>query len=58
MYDAQYSAVQTVEQFEEELAKPKEKQVRIIEVFTDRQENVKAHRELWAKINERLASDD
>ena len=44
----------TPEEFEVELTKVKNKPVRIIEVFTNRQANVKAHRELWKQIMDRL----
>lgn len=54
MYDAQYAAVNSIESFKAELRKPKEKAVRIIEVFTDRQANVSAHRALWAAIEARV----
>ncbi len=54
MYDAQYSAVETVEGFKEEISKVKEKPVRIIEVFTDRQVNIQAHRKLWDAITKRV----
>ncbi|WP_342505805.1 2-succinyl-5-enolpyruvyl-6-hydroxy-3-cyclohexene-1-carboxylic-acid synthase [Sporosarcina sp. FSL K6-2383] len=57
MYDAQYAAVKSVEEFEAELLRVKDKSVRIIEVFANRQVNVQAHRELWAQITDRLASD-
>ncbi|MEK5037498.1 2-succinyl-5-enolpyruvyl-6-hydroxy-3-cyclohexene-1-carboxylic-acid synthase [Sporosarcina sp. FSL K6-3457] len=57
MYDAQYAAVRTPEQFQAELVRSKDKPVRIIEVFSDRQVNVQAHRELWAQITARLDSD-
>lgn len=57
MYDAEYSAVRSPEQFEEVLATAKKKQLRIIEVFTDRKENVRAHRKLWQEITERLETD-
>lgn len=57
MYDAQYAAVRTPEEFQAELAHAKNKPVRIIEVFSDRQVNVQAHRALWAQITDRLASD-
>lgn len=55
MYDAEYAAVETKEQLIEALRLPKEKQVRIIEVFTDRQQNVRSHRKLWDRFNEELA---
>ncbi|CAM3249523.1 2-succinyl-5-enolpyruvyl-6-hydroxy-3-cyclohexene-1-carboxylic-acid synthase [Filibacter tadaridae] len=54
MYDAQYAKVNTPNQFSEELGREKNKPIRIIEVFTDRQVNVKAHRNLWAQITESL----
>lgn len=54
MYDAQYAAIHTPEEFGIELDKAKEKPVRIIEVFTNRQANVKAHRDLWKQITDRL----
>lgn len=57
MYDAQYAAIRTPEEFQAELARVKNKPVRIIEVFSDRQVNVKAHRELWAQITDRLDND-
>ncbi|MCG7335980.1 2-succinyl-5-enolpyruvyl-6-hydroxy-3-cyclohexene-1-carboxylic-acid synthase [Sporosarcina sp. ACRSM] len=57
MYDAQYAAITTSEAFQAELAKPKNKPIRMIEVFTNRQMNVKAHRELWQQITERLDGD-
>ncbi|CEG23336.1 2-succinyl-5-enolpyruvyl-6-hydroxy-3-cyclohexene-1-carboxylate synthase [Planococcus massiliensis] len=55
MYDTEYAAVQTKEQLVEALRLPKEKQVKIIEVFTDRQQNVLSHRKLWDRFNEELA---
>ena len=58
MYDAQYAAIHTPEEFGMELVKAKEKPVRIIEVFTNRQANVKAHRDLWTQITDRLDHDE
>ena len=58
MYDAQYKAIETLEDFEVELAKDKEQNIRIIEVFTDRTANVKAHRALWDEIRERLEANE
>jgi 2-succinyl-5-enolpyruvyl-6-hydroxy-3-cyclohexene-1-carboxylate synthase len=58
MYDAQYAAIKTPEEFSAELEKAKHKPVRIIEVFTNRQANVKAHRELWTLITDRLDQDE
>lgn len=55
MYDAQYTAVETAEQLAEALDQPKDKAVKIIEVFTDRQNNVTTHRKLWSCFNEELA---
>ncbi|MHA6260231.1 2-succinyl-5-enolpyruvyl-6-hydroxy-3-cyclohexene-1-carboxylic-acid synthase [Sporosarcina sp. CAU 1771] len=58
MYDAQYTAVNSVANFEKELLVEKVKPLRIIEVFTDRTVNVEAHRKLWSEIVERLDSND
>lgn len=58
MYDAQYDAIHTLETFKEALHKPKDKPVRIIEVFTDRTQNVEAHRKLWKQMITRLEQDD
>ena len=55
MYDAQYAAVETAEQLADALDQPKDKAVKIIEVFTDRQNNVTTHRKLWSRFNEELA---
>ncbi|ANU11503.1 menaquinone biosynthesis protein menD [Planococcus antarcticus DSM 14505] len=55
MYDTQYVAVETVEQLAEALDQPKDKAVKIIEVFTDRQKNVITHRKLWTRFGEELA---
>lgn len=57
MYDAQYAAIRTPAEFQDELARVKNKPVRIIEVFADRQVNVQVHRELWKQITDRLDSD-
>lgn len=54
MYDAQYAAVHSAEEFKEELQKDKTKPIRIIEVFTNRPINVTAHRAYWAEVVERL----
>ncbi|GEK35578.1 2-succinyl-5-enolpyruvyl-6-hydroxy-3-cyclohexene-1-carboxylic-acid synthase [Kurthia sibirica] len=54
MYDAQYDAVDSKEQFATVFSQPKVKPLRIIEVATNRQANVLAHRMLWQQINEEL----
>lgn len=54
MYDAQYDAVNTKEEFQQALKQPKTKNIRIIEVFTNRQVNTETHRKLWAAISEEL----
>ncbi|MBO1910115.1 2-succinyl-5-enolpyruvyl-6-hydroxy-3-cyclohexene-1-carboxylic-acid synthase, partial [Microvirga sp. 3-52] len=56
MYDAQYSSIESIEEFEQELAQDKKKNIRIIEVFTNRKENVIAHRTLWNEITKRIDS--
>lgn len=52
MYDAQYDAVHSKEAFQQALKQPKTKDIRILEVFTDRQVNLNMHRKLWAAISE------
>lgn len=54
MYDAQYDAVRTMEEFQQALQKPKQAPLRIIEVFTDRAENVAAHRSIWQEIEKQV----
>ena len=54
MYDTDYAAVETKEQFREALRSNKQKAVKIIEVFTDRETNVRVHRELWNRLIEEL----
>ncbi|GEN83871.1 2-succinyl-5-enolpyruvyl-6-hydroxy-3-cyclohexene- 1-carboxylate synthase [Sporosarcina luteola] len=54
MYDTQYAAVQTVEEFKTEMQREKTKPVRIIEVFTSRPVNVEAHRAYWNDLTQRL----
>ncbi|WP_153721738.1 2-succinyl-5-enolpyruvyl-6-hydroxy-3-cyclohexene-1-carboxylic-acid synthase [Sporosarcina cascadiensis] len=54
MYEAQYDAVSTVEAFEEALRKDKSADLRVIEVFTERSENVEAHRAVWSEIAKRV----
>lgn len=54
MYQAEYFAVDSMVGFEDALSTPKHKDLRIIEVKTNRQENVIAHRRLWSDITEEL----
>lgn len=54
MYDAQYAAVHTKEEFVQEIQKDKVKPIRIIEVFTSRPVNVQNHRAYWADVVERV----
>ena len=56
MYNAQYDAVHSKEDFKEALAEQKTKDIRIIEVFTNRQVNTETHRKLWAAISKELDS--
>ncbi|MGI2326266.1 2-succinyl-5-enolpyruvyl-6-hydroxy-3-cyclohexene-1-carboxylic-acid synthase [Planococcus sp. YIM B11945] len=55
MYDTEYAAVHTKTQLADALQTEKTKSVKIIEVFTDRQENVLVHRKLWSRFDEELA---
>ena len=54
MYDLQYTKVAESSAFVEALQAPNEKPIRLIEVFTNRHENVVTHRKLWQAINEEL----
>ncbi len=55
MYDIHYTKVTEHSiQFVEAIQAPNEKPVRLIEVFTNRDENVATHRKLWQAINEEL----
>lgn len=54
MYEAEYFSVESKQAFKEALKTPKHKDLRIIEVKTDRQENVLAHRQLWSCITKEL----
>lgn len=55
MYDAQYMSAETVEQFAAALDELKTKSVKMIEVFTNRENNVTTHRKLWSRFDEELA---
>ncbi|MGN7479659.1 2-succinyl-5-enolpyruvyl-6-hydroxy-3-cyclohexene-1-carboxylic-acid synthase [Solibacillus silvestris] len=52
MYEMDYEKAATKEQFINALNKKSETSVKLIEVFTNRGENVKQHRQLWTRINE------
>lgn len=54
MYDAQYDIVKSKEEFIATIHTSKKKPLRIIEVMTDRQENVVTHRKLWTAMGEEL----
>jgi 2-succinyl-5-enolpyruvyl-6-hydroxy-3-cyclohexene-1-carboxylate synthase len=54
MYDLHYTRVEGMKEFEQALAEPNQKSIRLIEVMTDREENLHTHRRLWQAINEEL----
>lgn len=54
MYELDYANVSTTADFREKLAAPKSRPVRLIEVMTNRADNVVAHRALWQAISARL----
>ena len=54
MYDLHYTRVEGMAAFERALAETKEKAIRLIEVTTDREENLVTHRKLWRDINGEL----
>ncbi|WP_341321125.1 2-succinyl-5-enolpyruvyl-6-hydroxy-3-cyclohexene-1-carboxylic-acid synthase [Solibacillus sp. FSL H8-0523] len=52
MYDMEYVNVTTKEQFLATVTADKQQSLKLIEVFTNREENVSEHRALWTRINE------
>ena len=56
LYESDYAAVSTVEEFQRVYQEEKTTPLRIIEVKTSRPESVKAHRALWAAIEEGIHS--
>lgn len=54
MYNAQYDLVHTKEDFKAVLSQEKTKNIRMIEVRTDRQNNTETHRKLWEAITKEL----
>ncbi|MEK5232973.1 2-succinyl-5-enolpyruvyl-6-hydroxy-3-cyclohexene-1-carboxylic-acid synthase [Lysinibacillus sp. FSL K6-0232] len=54
MYDMDYIRVDTIDELSEKFSTVRKQPLRLIEIFTDRAENVKAHRELWQRINTEL----
>ncbi|PIC64262.1 2-succinyl-5-enolpyruvyl-6-hydroxy-3-cyclohexene-1-carboxylic-acid synthase [Sporosarcina sp. P13] len=58
MYEAQYDAASSVDAFESSLQASKTADLRIIEVFTNRAENVEAHRSVWREIVKRVEQSE
>ena len=54
MYEAEYFLIESKEAFLTALKTPKQTDIRIIEVKTNRQENVRVHRQLWKAISEEI----
>lgn len=57
MYDAEYATAETKQQLIDALRTKKRKAVKIIEVFTDRDNNTRTHRKLWNRLNEELGNN-
>lgn len=51
MYEINYAQVETLEELYEKFVYVPNNALRLIEIFTDREENVYAHRALWQQIN-------
>ncbi|WP_446935837.1 2-succinyl-5-enolpyruvyl-6-hydroxy-3-cyclohexene-1-carboxylic-acid synthase [Lysinibacillus fusiformis] len=51
MYNMDYIRVDTISELSEKFSSDKKRPLRLIEIFTDRAENVQAHRALWNRIN-------
>ncbi|WP_432352549.1 2-succinyl-5-enolpyruvyl-6-hydroxy-3-cyclohexene-1-carboxylic-acid synthase [Sporosarcina sp. A2] len=58
MYGIQYELVSSIEQLETQLTKEKTAPLRIIEMISEREQNVQAHRELWRYIGEELERNE
>ncbi len=54
MYDMNYEQIKELDEMETVFNKQSTNPLRLIEVFTDRQENVIAHRRLWQQIHSEL----
>lgn len=54
MYDMDYASVNSQAEFVTALGAEKQTDVKLIEAFTNRQDNVREHRALWARIQEVL----
>ncbi|WP_010288407.1 2-succinyl-5-enolpyruvyl-6-hydroxy-3-cyclohexene-1-carboxylic-acid synthase [Kurthia massiliensis] len=54
MYDADYAKVTTKDELVNVLQTPKQKAIRIVEVMTNRADNITTHRKLWQNINKEL----
>ncbi|MED3876698.1 2-succinyl-5-enolpyruvyl-6-hydroxy-3-cyclohexene-1-carboxylic-acid synthase [Lysinibacillus capsici] len=54
MYDMDYVRVETISELSEKFSTCKNHSLRLVEIFTDRTENVNAHRGLWNRINAEL----
>lgn len=54
MYNAQYDAARSIAEFETALYTKKTADLRIIEMFTNRAENVAAHRTVWKEVIKRV----
>ena len=53
MYEMEYVQIKDFDEMEK-LLKPQNNPLRLIEIFTDRQDNVMSHRMLWQRIQEEL----
>ncbi|GLC88130.1 2-succinyl-5-enolpyruvyl-6-hydroxy-3-cyclohexene-1-carboxylic-acid synthase [Lysinibacillus piscis] len=51
MYDLDYIRIEHITELAQKLVEPKKRPLRLVEIFTDREENVYAHRALWNRIN-------
>ncbi|WP_342544175.1 2-succinyl-5-enolpyruvyl-6-hydroxy-3-cyclohexene-1-carboxylic-acid synthase [Lysinibacillus sp. FSL W7-1291] len=54
MYEMDYVRVETISELSEKFSTKQHHPLRLVEIFTDRTENVNAHRALWNRINAEL----
>lgn len=54
MYNMEYIKIENLEQLSNFFETEQQSNLRLVEIFTNRQENVEAHRKLWKQINSEL----
>lgn len=58
MYEMEYTKIENKDELQKFLATPSEHPLRLVEIFTNREENVEAHRKLWKQIGLELKNEN